>query len=678
MLKSIFSIILILTISLSFSLYAQDTIPKLVLDTMELKPSYGIVGGYNVDFHSTDFRNLPGVPNCCPQFTEGQGKGYYGGILIDYPLNYDFTISTRLIYNYFDGKLTYYEQTPIILDGKQSTGEFEHLVDAKFSMIAIEPLFAYNIIPNLSLISGFSAGFLTKADYYQIEKITKPSDRGTFLDGRSYRNQNEGSILDSANLFQFGFKFGVSYRLPFNKSNSLFATPEIFYSYYPSDLMRERVWNIHQLSVGISFKYRIPPPPPPPPTPPVNPPDPELPIITKIPFLACDVEAVEIDSNNRENRNIGIRVEDFISYNMRPLLTYVFFDENSSAIPSRYHLIDSNFTHSFKIDDLANLNALDTYYNMLNIIGKRLIDIPDANITIVGNNANVLQEKNNKSLSLDRANSVAHYLNSVWKVPFDRIKIESRNLPKESSRLDDTLGMQENRRVEIYSNNPAITEPVFTVDTMRVLSTSGIKFIPKVLTEAGIKHFEFTSNRNNIKIMNKRAETNLPTSFIWIIDNKNIPKDNVDLTYSLIVTDSVGQSISSPLKKIPLTKKTVDSKRRSGQADKEFEYYSLILFDYGKSNLANQHKNVVDFIKNRISPDSKISVFGYTDSMGDDNINQSISDKRAKSVLKRLDINIENVEGKGESNLLYDNSLPEGRFYCRTVTINIETPVKPY
>ena len=120
-------------------------------------------------------------------------------------------------------------------------------------------------------------------------------------------------------------------------------------------------------------------------------------------------------------------------------------------------------------------------------------------------------------------------------------------------------------------------------------------------------------------------------------------------------------------------------KRRTGQSDKEFEYYSLILFDYGKSELGSEHRKVVDFIKQRISQDSKVFIYGFTDSMGDENINRRISDNRAISVLKRLNINSNvTVEGKGESELLYDNDTPEGRFYCRTVTINIETPVKPY
>jgi outer membrane protein OmpA-like peptidoglycan-associated protein len=69
-------------------------------------------------------------------------------------------------------------------------------------------------------------------------------------------------------------------------------------------------------------------------------------------------------------------------------------------------------------------------------------------------------------------------------------------------------------------------------------------------------------------------------------------------------------------------------------------------------------------------------VNGYTDKLGDEEINERISERRARSVARRLNIPGAKVEGLGESELLYDNDLPEGRYYCRTVQIIIETPVK--
>lgn len=679
------SFILLFYLLISFSLLAQnDTSKKItsyseIQDTMELKPMYGLFGGYSMNFHNTDFRNLPGVPSCCPKFSYGQGSGYYFGGLIDYPLNYEMLVSARLFLNHYNGKLTTYEETPILLDGKEATGEFEHFVDANFTQVGVEPMFIYKPIDNFYAIGGFSLGFLTQADYYQIEKITKPSDRGTFLDGRSYRNQNQGSILEHSNKFQIGIKIGAGYRLPFDKKQTLFAVPEIIYAYFPTNLIQERGWKIHQLSVGLSIKYRVPPPPPPPPAPPLPPPDPEIPLITKVPFLAADIDAIEIDTNNRESRNFTIKVEDFVSYNMRPLLTYVFFDENSAEIPPRYVMFDSKVAENFSTDQLGNLNALETYYYILNIIGKRLRDIPTATIKLVGTNADVGAEKNNKQLSENRAKAVANYLINTWQIDPNRITIIARNLPKDNSKVDDPLGMQENRRVEIIPDDVSIIEPVFTVDTMRVLSTAEIRFIPKVISEAGVAKYSFVLKQKDNELLKIEDSGKLPNNFSWKISSKNFPKNEADFAYSLTVMDSVGQTLSSSIKRIPITRKSIDMKRRTGQSDKEFEYYSLILFDYGKSELGTEHRKVVDFIKQRISPESKIFIYGYTDSIGDEEVNKKISDKRAVAVLKRLNINSQViVEGKGESELLYDNNTPEGRFYCRTVTINIETPIKPY
>lgn len=677
--KKILHLYIFLLLISSFEVHSQISQIEPIRDTMELKPMYGLVGGYSINFHITDFRNLPGVPSCCPKFSNGQGGGYYFGGLIEYPFNYEMLISTRLAFSHFNGKLKSYEETPILLDGKESIGEFEHFVDANFSQISLEPLFIYKPIDNLYAMGGISLGLLTQADYYQIEKITKPTDRGTFLDGRSYRNQNQGSMIDDANKLQFGIKIGAGYRLPFNKKQTLFAFPEFFYSYYPTNLVQERGWKVHQLSVGVGIKYRVPPPPPPPPAPPIPPPDPELPLTTKVPYFAADIDVVEIDTNNRENKNFTIKVEDFVSYNMRPLLAYVFFEENSSELPSRYVQFDETIAANFSIDQLGNLNALETYYYVLNIIGKRLKEIPTANITLIGTNSDIGVEKNNKQLSENRAKAVANYFITTWKIDPNRIKITSRNLPKENSKIDDPLGMQENRRVEIIPDDIAIIEPVFTVDTMRVMSSSELRFVPKVISEAGISKYSFLLKHKDIELLKVEDSGKIPNNFSWKITNKNFPKDEADLSYSLFVVDSVGQTISTPVKRIPISRKSIDMKRRTGQSDKEFEYYSLILFDYGKSELGSEHRKVVDFIKQRISQDSKVFIYGFTDSMGDENINRRISDNRAISVLKRLNINSNvTVEGKGESELLYDNDTPEGRFYCRTVTINIETPVKPY
>jgi outer membrane protein OmpA-like peptidoglycan-associated protein len=670
--------ILILIPLISTFLYSQEVEKSIeTQDSLELKPYYGINFGYNYNFHSTDFRSLPGVPSCCPQYKSGSGSGYYIGAIFDYPINYIMQVTAKLNYTQINGKFTVYEQTPVLIDGKEETGEFEHYVDSKFSLIGLEPLFTYKPLTDLGIHAGFRFGFLTTANYYQIEKISKPADRGTFIDGRTYRNQSSGSILDSANSLLTALKIGVSYKLPFNKQKSLFIVPELFYTYNFTDLIKDRKWQVHQFSLGLSIKYRIPPPPPPPPAPPIAPPDPEIQPVIKSPLFVADVDAIEIDTNKKENKDFTLKIEDFVSYNMRPLLNYIFFDENSSEIPNRYVLFTKEITSKFDLAQLSNLNALETYYFVLNIVGKRLKDNESSTINLVGTNQDYGAEKGNIQLSQERAKAVANYFVNVWGISPDRIKISARNLPDQHSRIDDPQGMQENRRVEITSNDPSITEPVFTIDTMRVINTAEIKFIPKILTEVGVHSWDVAVKQKDKIVLNHKGEGDPPKSISWEINQKTVPKSDEDLAYFMTAMDSVGQITSSKIKRIPISKKSIEMKRRTGQSDKEYEYYSLILFDYGKSDLGREHKKVVDFVKNRINDRSKIFIYGFTDAMGDEEVNKKISDKRAISVLKRLNINSNVVyEGKGESELLYDNSLPEGRFYCRTVTINIETPVK--
>jgi outer membrane protein OmpA-like peptidoglycan-associated protein len=133
--------------------------------------------------------------------------------------------------------------------------------------------------------------------------------------------------------------------------------------------------------------------------------------------------------------------------------------------------------------------------------------------------------------------------------------------------------------------------------------------------------------------------------------------------------------MSSPLKTIDVNRVTVEAKKSGNIADTNYEYYSLILFDFNSTNLGDRNDNVIDYIKTRIKPDSKTIISGYTDIIGLAEANKKLATERASISAKRL--GIENVElrGIGTDELLYDNKYPEGRFYCRTVTIHIATPI---
>lgn len=644
----------------------------------EMNPRYGVFLDFALNLHFADFRKLPGVPSCCPRFEFALGRGVAFGGLFEYPINDKLYLQLRGGYSILNGSFAETESTTLLIDGEERMGEFEHRLDAYYHSLIVEPYAAYQIKPNLFLLGGVSAGFNLYNHYEQIEEITKPSDRGTFLDFRRTRNHNWGELPDAASMM-FGINLGASYQMPLNEKRTFFLSPEFIYNLNFTSPVEGTSWMVHQARLGASLKYKQGPPPPPPPPPPLAPPIhkgiamPEEP-----PHIAADIIAVNVDTTGKEDPNFSIRIEDFTSLNMRPLLNYVFFEENSSQIPPRYKLLSKAETNDFSLAKLHNLETMETYYQVLNIIGKRLRDKENSAVEITGTNSGTGEEKNNIELSRKRAEAVRDYLRDTWGISEDRLKVAARNLPQEPTKSDNAEGEAENRRVEIISRDFEIIEPVITNDTMRVVSDYNIRFKPTAKSEAGIKKWKIKVLKDDKAFFEESGEGLPPQNVNWKITNedKNIPRKSGFMNYSLEVEDSLGQTISTQKKRLPVERLTIDRKRLERIEDKEFEYYSLILFDYGRSNLAREHRAVVDLIKDRVNDRAKVYIYGYTDSLGTDEINKRISKDRAQSVARRLNIKNAEVKGIGEDDLLYDNDTPEGRFYCRTVQIIIETPVR--
>ena len=90
---------------------------------------------------------------------------------------------------------------------------------------------------------------------------------------------------------------------------------------------------------------------------------------------------------------------------------------------------------------------------------------------------------------------------------------------------------------------------------------------------------------------------------------------------------------------------------------------------------------IKNFVVNSISDSSKVMITGSTDKLGEKDYNLKLSKARAENTYSYImnlkpKAEFEEIKGIGDSKLLYDNDLPEGRFYCRTVLIEVSTPVK--
>ena len=160
--KHIFSLVFLLTAVVGF---AQEP----------FYTRFGFVAGYGFNMHTADFRALPGVPNCCPQFESGSGSGPLGGVFAELPLSQSILLGIRLSYVTHDATLTQEEATTVIVGGVEQAGAFTHTVDATLSSIGIEPTLNIHIVAGLYANVGMRIGAYLTKDYSQKEEISQPS-----------------------------------------------------------------------------------------------------------------------------------------------------------------------------------------------------------------------------------------------------------------------------------------------------------------------------------------------------------------------------------------------------------------------------------------------------------------------------------------------------------------------
>lgn len=104
-------------------------------------------------------------------------------------------------------------------------------------------------------------------------------------------------------------------------------------------------------------------------------------------------------------------------------------------------------------------------------------------------------------------------------------------------------------------------------------------------------------------------------------------------------------------------------------------------FAFNSANLTMADKSVLDLVVTRLSqeaPNAKLSLVGFTDSVGPDAYNLKLSEQRAISVANYLvaagvsQANIVAVAGEGEADPVADNATAEGRAMNRRVVIAVD------
>lgn len=412
----------------------------------------------------------------------------------------------------------------------------------------------------------------------------------------------------------------------------------------------------------------------------------QRPVLGKIIEEAAYVTAHKAEDPSLAGFN-GLVMEQFQTWELYPLLNYVFFDLGSSDIPNRYNLFrNSSQIVNFTDTTIAG-GTMDKYYHLLNIYGYRMNRFPNAKIQIVGCNDGKKKEEKRAGLSKERAVNVYNYLKDIWNIDESRMKIVVRNKPQVISNLRDSLGIVENRRVEIISKEWEIMKPVFDKDPKTFPQPETMKFTMKNGIENALvskRRIEIKYGDNPWKTLTDIGITDAETEWDWMNNDDEYPKEELPYQAKLILTTTSGRECESDPITIPVMQVTTTKKRVQRIKDTTIERYSLILFPFDRSDAGPLNERIMkDYVYDRCQPNSLIEVIGHTDVVGLYEHNQRLSVKRSNTVHKGI---MKKTKGKfaklvkhgvGEDEPLYDNSLPEGRFYNRTVQVIIRTPIEP-
>ncbi len=685
------------------------------------RPLY-YLGGYaafNYNIHQTGFGELPGVENCCPEFTGGSGPGVSFGGLFQYPIDDHFFFGLRIGYTSLGAELMREEfigNTLLIRNGefREEEAWVDHYLDASLQGIGLEPVAGYYIFKDegLHLTASLRLDYLFTGTFDQHEELTRP-EGATFANGSRIRNEYDGLDIPDFNTLQFFATIGAGYDLPIG--TDMYLTPELSYQ-IPFTNISSVEWKTGGLRIGAAIKAPIYP-------------RRELPVIRdtvvkrdtsviasrdvrpgveldsrdvrseieetdaailetviidehynkyikeELP-LTASVRTVGISPDGERQENPTIVIEENEVSESFPILPYVFFNEGSAELSNTaMHLLKAEETKIFSEDNLS-WNTMDIYSEMLNIVGHRMQQNPESEIIITGCNNNTGVETKNLPLSQARAAAVKDYLTYIWGIDPGRILLQKRNQPANPGNTQYPEGQEENQRAEISSNNFEILQPVTLKDIQKTSNPPLVEIYPEINADAGLAGWNLRVMQKDRPIREYTGE-NQPGVIKWEVEKEPIPELETKVNIDLWAADKDGQTATAA-DQLELRQLTIRKKRYELKEDMRIERYSLIVFDYDKATLTPNHRRILSQIRDRIEPNSQVTISGYADRTGDSEYNRVLAYRRCMEVQAVLDVPEKNltVRPVGSDVLLYNNDLPQGRSYSRTVQILIETPIK--
>ncbi|MEX1000706.1 MAG: OmpA family protein [Crocinitomicaceae bacterium] len=374
-----------------------------------------------------------------------------------------------------------------------------------------------------------------------------------------------------------------------------------------------------------------------------------------------------------------------------PVLNYVFFDLGSTEIPSRYVLLEKEQVKDFKEEQVElftpkNLSGrserqMVVYYNILNIIGDRMVKNPSTTIKLVGSSEGSPED------ARIMAESVKTYLVDIFAIDGSRITtqgIDNPKKPDEQPGVTEGLVLlrQADRRVTIESSSPEMLMEFQSGPTAPLKPVTFVK-VQKAPVESYV-------------VFKNPGATEMFTS--WSVEVKD--ENGVVQYFGPYYTDEVaipGKEILGTRAEGNYKVKMIGTTSKNKKVKKETDVHMVlwtpdvkdeamrfsVTYAFNESKAIEKYeKYLTEVVAPKIPKNGKVIIHGHTDIIGDEANNQKLSAARAndvKNILQkalantgRTDVTFE-VLGLGEDTKVspFENKYPEERFYNRTVVIDI-------
>lgn len=262
----IFTFVLFLTYLYS-NVYSNESSSFKDNDAGSTLSSVQVSIGKNYIFGSHNFIQVREITNCCDVvFDNNIGRaiqfdlGYYYNLdeFLDFPIKFYFGLG-------FNSSNMTFRRTQNILLGLDTNlieGAFEHKVTFDYDNYIVELGGEIDIIDKLNFKISILTNYTHTYNFYQIEQIKKPIDRGVFInetgnpefDDKRTRNIVKKDFIENRVIYYFNGE--LSYQLPI-KFNKIQTSISIAYQIGLNQMLENVDWKTDILRTKFNFSLPL-------------------------------------------------------------------------------------------------------------------------------------------------------------------------------------------------------------------------------------------------------------------------------------------------------------------------------------------------------------------------------------------------------------------------------------